>query len=296
MSSTVFVSDEKKELIRGWYDRFRVKVLVPTEEMRVDTSFGRTHIFVAGPKDAPPLLMLHGALASSAHMMSEMGPLLKRRRVYAIDIIGQSVKSEDRRLELKDDSCGRWVDEVATALGLDTYDIFGISWGGFIARRAAEFAPERIGHLVMLNPAGWVANTMWRGFRDTGIAMLRYRFAPSENNLLRVMNSLFSNVDPDWMAYFGDALQAYKLDMRIPPHARPDDVAGIKAAVLVIASDLDASFPGATLIERVRALIPHAEVELLKNTKHCPPISDEFRNWMAARIERFLEEDAMVEK
>ena len=69
------------------------------------------------------------------------------------------------------------------------------------------------------------------------------RFAPSEKHLLRVMHSLFTNVDPDWMAYFGDALQSYKLDVRIPPHAQPADVAAIRASVLVIASDQDASFP-----------------------------------------------------
>ena len=296
MSSIVFVSDEKKELIRDWYEKFRRKIPVPTEKVTVDTTFGRTHILVSGPEDAPPLVLLHGALASSAHVTREIGPLVHTRRVYAVDVIGQSAMSEDRRVDLKDDSYGKWLLEVMTALGVDSFDIYGISWGGFVALRAAAYAPERVRHLILLNPAGWVANSMWAGFRDTGVAMLLYRVAPSEKHLLRVMHSLFTDVDPDWMAYFGDALKAYKLDFRIPPHAQPEDVARITAPVLVFGSDKDASFPGAALIKRVKELIPHAETELLTNAKHCPPLTDEFRARMAEHIERFLEADSMVER
>ncbi len=73
-----------------WCARFRQRIPLPVEDAVVQTSFGATHLLIAGPKDAPPMVMLHGALASSGHVLPELGPLLHTRRVYALDVIGQS--------------------------------------------------------------------------------------------------------------------------------------------------------------------------------------------------------------
>ena len=171
--SAMFVSDEKKAVIRDWYLKFLQKISVPYEEATVDTTFGKTHALIAGPPDAPPLVLLHGALASSAHVLPEIAPLLATRRVYAIDVIGQSVMSQDRRIELKDNSYGRWLVEATAALGLEEYDLYGVSWGGFVALRSTIAAPQRVKHLVLLVPAGWVGNSFWAGMRDGGWPLLK---------------------------------------------------------------------------------------------------------------------------
>lgn len=288
MRSTIFVSEEKKATIRSWYDRFRAKAPVATEDRQVKTTFGRTHVLCAGPASAPPLVVAHGALASSAHLLPELGPLLASRRIYLLDVVGQSVMSEDRRVELDDDSYGRWVGEAATALGLDGFDLYGISWGGFVATRAAAVLGERIRHLVLGVPAGWVSGSAWTGFREMGWPMMMFRAFPSEARLQRLVAPLFSTPDPDWTAYFGDAIRSYRLDIRIPPLVRPEQVANVKCPVLVFAAEHDVSFPGAALLARAKELIPSAEVELLEGAKHSPPMTDAFRARMGARIERFL--------
>ena len=63
------------------------------------TRFGDTHVLVAGPVDAPSLVVLHGAMGSSAHMLGELAPLLAKFRVYSVQVIGQSVRrgTRDRR-------------------------------------------------------------------------------------------------------------------------------------------------------------------------------------------------------
>ena len=38
---------------------------VPYDEIDVSTRFGTTHVVVSGPKDAPPLVLLHGYMATS---------------------------------------------------------------------------------------------------------------------------------------------------------------------------------------------------------------------------------------
>jgi pimeloyl-ACP methyl ester carboxylesterase len=287
--SIIFKGESEKQKIRAWSEAFRAQVPVPTEDVVVSTSFGSTHVLVAGPKTAaPPLVMFHGALASSAHAMRELGPLLETRRVYAIDVMGQSVLSEDRRVELSDDSYGRWATETVDALGLGEVDVYGISWGGFVALQTARALGSCVRHLVLLAPAGLVANGAWAGLRDAGWALLVYKMFPSDARLEKLMRAIFTDADPDWTRYFGDALACYKTDIRAPPLAKPRDLEAVRCPTLVFGAEHDVSFPGPALLERAKQLLPQAEVELLEGSRHCPPLTDPFRAKMAERIERFL--------
>jgi len=287
-SSIMFASEEKKAGIRKWRETFKAKAKVGVEERAVATSFGETRALIAGPTDAPPLVVLHGALASSAHVLPELGSLLETRRVYAIDVIGQSAWSEDRRIGLDDDSYGRWLIETCDALGLGAFDLYGISWGGFVALRAAAAFPARVQRLVLMVPAGLVSGSGWAGMREVGWPMLMYRLFPNGPRLRRVFRALFTTDDADWSAYFGEALLSYKFDMRVPPILKKEAVASFKGPVLVFGADRDTSFPGRPLLERAKVVFPKAEVELLEGSKHCPPQTDAFRSRMAHRIETFL--------
>jgi 2-hydroxy-6-oxonona-2,4-dienedioate hydrolase len=286
-TSTMFGGAEERAKIKRWYDAFRDKLAIEATDRTLATPFGETHLLVAGPEDGRPLLALHGALASSAHFLPEIAPLARTRRIYAVDVVGQSVMSEDRRIPL-DDSYGKWVIGVADGLGLDRFDLLGVSWGGFVASRAAAAAPSRIDHLVLVVPAGFVSGNAWAGFRDLGWPMLKYRMFPSDTRLESLVRALFTTMDPDWTAYFGDAIRSYKLDMRIPPLARPEDLSSVTCPTLVFGADEDLSFPGAKLLARVKELIPGAEVELLEGTKHSPSFTNAFRAQLNARIEAFL--------
>ena len=46
-----------------------------------------------GPKDAPPLVLLHGYMATSAMWSPNIADFSKDYRVYAIDVMGQPSKS-----------------------------------------------------------------------------------------------------------------------------------------------------------------------------------------------------------
>ena len=66
---------------------------VPFEELDVPTPFGTTHVIVTGPKDAPPLVLLHGYMATSVMWGPNVGDFSQRYRVYAIDTMGQPSKT-----------------------------------------------------------------------------------------------------------------------------------------------------------------------------------------------------------
>jgi pimeloyl-ACP methyl ester carboxylesterase len=293
---SMFRSPEAAASIAAWFDRFRAKLTVPTESRTVATRFGDTHVLVGGPVDAPPVVILHGALASSAHLLVELAPLLERFRVYAVDVIGQSVKSADARIAVDNDDYGRWLEEVMDGLALPRARVLGVSWGGFVATRLAVVAPQRIEQLVLLVPAGMVSGSAWKGLTKIGIPLMLYRMFPSEKRLQAFVKNLVTTEGDDWTPYLGDAFRSYRMDMRIPALAKVDELARLTAPVLVLAADQDISFPGSVLIDRARELFPTlASAELLEGCRHSPPTTDAFRRELSGKLAAFFDAPAAVQ-
>lgn len=287
--SVMFESPAARAAVEGWYERFRARIPVPTEARTVPTRHGDTHVLVGGPEGGPPVVVFHGAMASSAHLLGELGPLLTRFRLYGVDVLGQSPKSADTRLPVDGPAHGEWAADVLDALGLDRPHVLGVSWGGFVALRTAIAAPARVDRLVLLVPAGLVTGPVWAGIKELAIPIALYRFSPSPARLRRFAGALLTTLDDDWMPFLGDAMQSYRMDMRVPPLATAEELRGFDRPTLVIGADQDLSFPGAKLIARARELIPHAETELLTETRHSPPTTDAFRRRLTDRLARFLD-------
>jgi pimeloyl-ACP methyl ester carboxylesterase len=223
---SVFKDEQSKELLLTWFDRFKSRVPVATESRVVKTRFGETHVLVSGRESAPGVVLLHGALASSAHVLRELASLTEAFRVYAVDIVGQSVKSADARPSVSNNDYGVWLSDVLDGLSLERAHVVGVSWGGFVAIRLAASAPHRIQRLVLLVPAGVVKSPFWGGLTRVGLPMLRYRLSPSEKSLRGFVRNLLTTTDDDWTPYLGDAVRSYNMDMRIPALARPEELQG----------------------------------------------------------------------
>ncbi len=285
----VFKSEEAAKRIGDWYERFRSKLTVPTESRTVPTRFGDTHVLVGGPASAPPVVVVHGAMASSAHLLGELAPLLERYRLYGVDVIGQSVKTPHQRPSVKNNDYGIWLADVLDGLGLDRVRLIAVSWGGFSAIRLAAHAPERIERLALLVPAGIVNGYAWQGITKLAIPMMMNRMFPSEKRFEKFARNLLTTIDDDWLPYMRDAFSSYNMDMRVPALAKPAELAGLQAPVFIVAGDQDVTFPGAKLIARAKELFPNfAGSELIENCKHSPPTTDEFRRWLAGKLDGFF--------
>lgn len=287
MARPVFRDAAARKRMEEWYERFLRRIPGPTESRTVPTRFGESHVLVAGPEDGVPLVCLHAMRTGSAHFVSELGPLLDRVRIIAPDLPGQSVRGLDLRLPL-DDSHARWLLDVLDGLKLDAIPLFGVSWGGYVARQAAAIAPERVTKLALLVPAGIVNGSHWKGLTRMAIPWLRYRWSPSEKNLRRFLDPLLTTWDDDWVRFMGESLADMPMDLRIPPLATDDELKRLTMPVLAMGASDDISFPGAALVRRLGSLVPHAECEVIPNCKHCPPTTPEFRQWLANRIWPFL--------
>ena len=76
-------------------------------------------MIASGPKDAPPLLLLHSLAATATVWRPNVGALSEHYRTYAVDIIGQSGTSI-AATELKSRrDYATWLGDVMDALGVD---------------------------------------------------------------------------------------------------------------------------------------------------------------------------------
>jgi len=289
MAVGIFKSEAGRARLEGWYERFLGRVRVPVERREVPTSRGPSHLLLAGDPQNPPLVILHGALASAAHVLPELSLLSQRFRLIVPDLPGQSPRGIQRRFPLRDDSLGGWLLELLDALGVGQFTLAGISWGGFVARQAASIAPGRVRQLILLVPAGIVSGPPWPGLTKIAIPMALYRMSPTPARLRRFVEPLFSTWDDDWAQYMGDAIRDFVLDLRIPPLVSDADLRRLSMPTLVVAADADVSFPGERLLARVRPLVPNVETELLANCRHSPPTTPEFRRWLTGRIATFID-------
>lgn len=286
MGTPVFKSDAAKARLETWYDRFLAKIDVPNESKVVETSFGSSHVLAAGDPSKPLMVCLHAMLTSSAHVLSELSLLAQDYYLLAPDIPGQSVKGIPARLSYTDDSHARWLREVVDGLKLDSFDLLGVSLGGFVSRQFASNFPEHVKSLTLIVPAGIVQGSLVSGFSKMAWPMMKFRMNQSEKNLRGLLKHIVTTWDDDWAHYIGDSFMDFNPNMKIPPLATDVELSILTMPVLVVAAEHDISFPGGAMIDRLQGKVPNLQTELLKGAKHSPPTTPEFREWLYKRVSR----------
>ncbi|HEX8389354.1 MAG TPA: alpha/beta hydrolase [Sphingomonas sp.] len=219
-------------------------------------------VAVAGPRDAPPVILLHGFPESHRTWRSIVPDLGADRFILAPDQRGYARSSKPPRVE--DYAPDRIVaDLIALAdhYGLDRFTLVGHDWGGAIAWMAALRHPERVAKLVILNaphpyvfqrtlfddPAQRAASQYIRRFRDTSLDK-----GLVGAGLERFFGSTFAHVLTTGLA--GEDKAAY-LDEWAQPGAITAMLNWYRASAIVVPSTgeeaerpafLDAPFPPVT--------------------------------------------------
>lgn len=113
----------------------------------------RMHYVDEGPRDASPVLLLHGEPSWSflyRHMIAAL--VAKGHRAVAPDLIGFG--KSDKPTRQKDYSVAghvRWVGALVEALNLEDITLFGQDWGSTIGLRLAAEKEARFGRIVIGN-------------------------------------------------------------------------------------------------------------------------------------------------
>jgi len=124
-----------------------------TESRRVGLSTGVTlNVALAGPDDAPAVILLHG-FPESHRTWREVAPRLEDRfRLIMPDQRGFA--GSDRPEDVADYATDKLIDDIfalAEALGVESFALVGHDWGGAISWPAAMRGDSRLTSLAIVN-------------------------------------------------------------------------------------------------------------------------------------------------
>ncbi|MFB6787380.1 alpha/beta fold hydrolase [Streptomyces olivaceus] len=266
----------------------------------------RVACWESGPPGAEPVVLLHGYPADHRCWRHQVPALSARHRVVAPDLLGWG--ASDRPLHLSFD----YATEVARlarlldALGLDSVNLAGHDYGGFLALGLAETHPGRVRRLAVLNSRAqgtftprWYAlfSLMGTAGRSALLrrpaarlpyaALHRRAFAP----LVRA-GRLDARVLEGYVGWMAEPegrrwLLHYFGDYRTPP--RPElrrGLPGVSCPTAVVWGRADPYLSPAIATELAGA-VPGAELTMLDDTGHW--VMDERPAEVTAALLRLLE-------
>lgn len=161
-NTSIYKSPEAEAHFMAIYDEKMTEWPVPYKDVFVDTEYGKVHVIVSGPEDAPPMLLLHASGVAGWSWKFNVEALSKHFRTYTIDLIGDAGKSEFTSLDhvMKNgEDQARLYAEITDKLGVDKAYVVGASEGGFIGTNYALHYPERVAKLALLGPMGFAGAT-----------------------------------------------------------------------------------------------------------------------------------------
>ena len=225
-------------------------------------------------EDAPPLVLLHGYMATSAMWSPNIADFSKDYRVYAIDVMGQPSKSiPDEPIRNAADYVA-WLTATLDGLHLDRVSLVGMSYGGWLALNYAMVAPERVQKLVLLSPAGGLL-PMVKQFSLRGMLMSSFPTRFTVNSFMRWLGFNDHPGEADArpileLMYLG--LKHFRMPqetLRVMPTVFSDDeLRAMHVPTLLLLGDHEVICDPATALARARRLIPDFEGELVPGCSH----------------------------
>ena len=134
--ASIYFTPQVQTEMMAIYDAKLAQWPTPYETRYVDTSYGKVHVIIGGPEDAPPVLLLNAGQMAGWSWMTNVGALNEQYRTYAIDTIGEPGKSELSNINHFPKNGAEWSDllvDITNQLGVDKALVVGASNGGFLA-------------------------------------------------------------------------------------------------------------------------------------------------------------------
>ncbi|OMC51237.1 carboxylesterase [Mycolicibacterium fortuitum] len=256
----------------------------------VPTSFGAVRAYrFAGPDNGPPVVLLPGRNASTPMYATNLGPLLLRRTVYGIDLLGEAGLSVQHKVIRGGPDQAQWLDEALAGLGLDRAHLLGVSVGGWTATNCAVHRPARIASLTLLDPVFTFTGVPVKAILAS-VAML----APGvpESWRLRVMSWISGGADMEAAAVEAALIDAGAKDFTLrtpaPKLFTDDQLRGLDVPVLALIAGRSVMLDPERAATRARELLPRGQIELWPEASHA--INGEYPDEIAERAGRFWDE------
>jgi len=272
----LYKNEESKARYLAAYDEALAAWPVPYERITVPTRFGTTQVIASGPKDAPPLLLLHSLAATATSWRPNVRALSERYRTFAVDIIGQCGTSvATKELKSRRDYAA-WMNDVMDGLGIKQAAIVGCSFGGFLAMSQASLMPERVTSVVLIGPAGTFVGLSWR-FRlvmRLGPILRRIRKLtgdkrPPSMDAFRPESVPVHAEDGPWRKLMSvTMMEGAKLNTIDAPVFSKTELRNIRVPVLLLIGEKEALYPPQETLALAIARVPDLTGAVIANADH----------------------------
>nr|WP_264935910.1 alpha/beta hydrolase [Streptomyces sp. A012304] len=220
-------------------------------------------------RDAPPLVLLPGGGgATSASWYAQAAELGRRRRVYAVDLIGapgRSTADGGRALRTVAD-LGDWLDALWDGLGITSADLGGHSYGAWIALHHALRAPGRVRRLFLLDPTGCFA-----GFRAAYLLRALptlLRPTPRRVRAFLEWETGGAALDPDWLR-LQEAAAGFPAARPVTgPRPAPKALRALDVPVLLFVAANSRTHDTYAVTARAREALREVETVVLPDVSH----------------------------
>jgi len=263
--TTIFKTPEGKNEILTRYEEILALWPKPYQHLTVPTTHGDTFVIASGQESGPPVIFLHGSSTNSAMWLADAAALGQTHRVYAIDIIGEPGKSAESRPDMDSAVYAAWLAEVLDGLCVRRAAIVGNSLGGWMALSLAAQMPERVGALVLLAPSGLAP------IRPSFIFKAIWHTMRGEKGIARLNRLIFGDAPMGEEALaFGRLVQQHYTPRPLQnmPIITDDQLRRFAMPVLFFGGEADPLINVQKSAARLRALVPHAKVQVLAGAAH----------------------------
>lgn len=240
---------------------------VPVESLDVPSAYGRTHVHVAGPIGAPPLLLLHGGGATGTVWFNNVGDLSRQHRVYAIDQIGDAGRSVHDGLALRGAAdFTAWLNALLDALDVPAAAVLGHSYGAWLALTYALNAPQRVRRLILLDPTGCVAG-MKLTYRLRAVPLF-VRPSPRVMRDFLEWETGHAPLDPDWLHLISLAGDVRGSKLVLPRRPGAAELGNLTVPTLVLLAERSRTLDVGRAARNTERLLPSATVAVLPGATH----------------------------
>ncbi|WP_103107508.1 alpha/beta fold hydrolase [Brevibacillus reuszeri] len=263
---------------------------VDYEAFYVSSRFGQTHIIASGPKDAPPLVLLHGALFSSTMWYPNIADWSSKYRTYAIDIMGDKNKSIPEDLNGTRTGYADWLLDVFDNLGIKKANMVGLSLGGLHVMNFVLRAAERVEKAALLSPAETFVS-FHPDFYKYALGLVQPN---GVSDFLQWMMGERYELHPNFAKQFHAGVM-WEDELRNPkpkvdgfPYVFTDEeLKSVKIPILLLLSEHEVIYDPQSALKRASTFVPGIEAEIVKNAGHV--LSMEQPEYINGRVLRFLD-------
>jgi pimeloyl-ACP methyl ester carboxylesterase len=284
---TLYKSPEGKKTIMALYDEKLTSLQIEYVPLDVDTSFGRTRVIKTGNNKGLPIVLFHGINAGSPLTIEAVRDLCKDHLIYAIDTVGQATQSDEKRINIMDDSYAIWADEVLDQLNIEAANCIGISYGAYILQRLIVHRPQRIQKSIFVVPSGIVNGKFGVSIRKLSIPLIRFLITKKDAHLTAFTKAFVQEEDEFMIRLQKALLLGLNMDYRRPKLLQRNEVSHYEKPVYFIVADDDIFFPGTETLQKAGEIFNNLkDYHILKNCKHIPhtsrykEIQDKIAGWL----------------